>query len=73
MKTRSRNILMLIERHEDDLRIIGAMRARRLARLIELEAPDFIVANELIMAMEVIEAIFRKHDFNPHEDDRVFK
>jgi DNA-directed RNA polymerase beta' subunit len=63
---------MLLEHDEDDIRTMAEMRAKRLARLIELEAPDFIIANELLMTMEAIEAIFRKHDFDPFEDERVF-
>ena len=71
MLPRLRKVIALLERDEENLRMLGRMRAMRLGRLIDLQAPDYVIAVETLMVMEVVEALFKKHKYDPNSDDRV--
>lgn len=66
-------VMSLLERNEEGVRAMAITRANRLGRLIDLDAPDFVIARELRMVMEALEALFRKHDYNPTTDERVIE
>ena len=68
---RSAKVLSIMERGEDAARAMVVSRANRLGRLASLDAPDFIVALELRMLEEALEALFRVREYDPTTDDRL--
>jgi len=70
---RTHKIVELMERSEADIEAMVMSRSARLSRLALISAPNFIIGNEMLMLEEALEALFRKRDYNPHEDDRIFK
>jgi DNA-directed RNA polymerase beta' subunit len=71
MPNRTTKIIALMERDPINVRELAISRAARLSNLIRLSAPDFIIASELRMLTEAIEAMFRQREYNPHEDERI--
>jgi DNA-directed RNA polymerase beta' subunit len=63
----------LERRSEVEIKFSAVSRATRLGRLIDLDAPGFIIANELKMVNEAITALFQKRNYDPEKDERVKK
>ena len=71
LPTRITKVIAMLEREEEAVKMMAISRSHRLGRLLNLQAPDFIIAIELRMVMEAVEALFRHHEYDPFEDDRV--
>ncbi len=61
----------MMERTDDQVLYLSIQRASRLSNLIELNAPNFIIARELTMVNDAVEALFRKRGYVPGDDPRA--